>query len=119
MSSHRWSPAEMPSLTGTTAVVTGANSGIGWHTALELARHGAAVTLAVRTREKGEKTADHIRKAVPTADVQVAELDLGSLESVKSFADSWQGPLGLLVNNAGVMAPPRYRQSTDGYELQF
>jgi NAD(P)-dependent dehydrogenase (short-subunit alcohol dehydrogenase family) len=119
MSTRRWSPAEMPSLTGTTAVVTGANSGIGWHTALELARHGAAVTLAVRTKEKGEKTADHIRDAVPAAEVQVAELDLGSLESVESFADSWQGPLGLLVNNAGVMSPPRYRQSADGYELQF
>jgi NAD(P)-dependent dehydrogenase (short-subunit alcohol dehydrogenase family) len=119
MSSQRWSPAEMPSLTGTRAVVTGANSGIGWHTALELARHGAVVTLAVRTREKGEKTAAHIRDAVADADVKVAELDLGSLESVESFASSWHGPLGLLVNNAGVMAPPRYRRSTDGYELQF
>ncbi len=119
MSSHRWTPAEMPSLTGTTAVVTGANSGIGWHTALELARHGASVTLAVRTREKGEKTAAHIREAVPASDVRVEELDLGSLESVESFADSWEGPLGLLVNNAGVMSPPRYRQSADGYELQF
>jgi NAD(P)-dependent dehydrogenase (short-subunit alcohol dehydrogenase family) len=118
-SSHRWTPAEMPSLAGTTAVVTGANSGIGWHTALELARHGAAVTLAVRTKKKGDDTAAHIREAVPDADVRVAELDLGSLESVEAFADSWQGPLGLLVNNAGVMSPPRYRQSTDGYELQF
>jgi NAD(P)-dependent dehydrogenase (short-subunit alcohol dehydrogenase family) len=109
----------MPSLAGTKAVVTGANSGIGWHTALELARHGAGVTLAVRTKEKGEKTAAHIRDAVADADVSVVELDLGSLESVESFADSWDGPLGLLVNNAGVMAPPRYRQSADGYELQF
>ena len=75
--------------------------------------------MAVRTKEKGEKTAAHIRDAVADAEVQVAELDLGSLESVEAFADSWQGPLGLLVNNAGVMAPPRYRQSTDGYELQF
>jgi NAD(P)-dependent dehydrogenase (short-subunit alcohol dehydrogenase family) len=119
MSKHRWSPAEMPSLTGTKAIVTGANSGIGWHTALELARHGASVTMAVRSKDKGDEAAQRIRDAVPDADVHVAELDLGSLESVESFADSWHGPLGLLVNNAGVMSPPRYRQSADGYELQF
>src|ERR1700709_2642871 len=119
MSGHRWSPAEMPSLTGPTAVVTGANSGIGWHTALELARHGATVTMAVRTKKKGDEAAARISDAVPGAEVHVPHLDLVSLESVESFADSWQGPLGLLVNNAGVMAPPRYRQSTDGYELQF
>jgi NAD(P)-dependent dehydrogenase (short-subunit alcohol dehydrogenase family) len=119
MSDHRWTPAEMPSLTGTTAVVTGANSGIGWHTALELARHGADVTLAVRSKDKGDDAAERIRDAVPDAHLHVAQLDLGSLESVESFADSWHGPLGLLVNNAGLMSPPRYRQSADGYELQF
>ena len=109
----------MPSLTGTTVVVTGANSGIGWHTALELARHGATVTLAVRTPAKGEAAAARIREAVPGSDVRVAELDLGSLASVRAFADRWEGPLGLLVNNAGLMAPPRYRQTSDGFELQL
>ena len=109
----------MPDLTGTTAVVTGANSGIGWHTALELARHGAAVTLAVRTPEKGEAAVARIREQVPAADVRVGELDLGSLDSVRSFADDWQGPLDLLVNNAGLMAPPRYSETRDGNELQF
>jgi NAD(P)-dependent dehydrogenase (short-subunit alcohol dehydrogenase family) len=119
MPGHHWTPAELPSLTGTTAVVTGANSGIGWHTALELARHGAAVTMGVRTPEKGEAAAARIREAVPGSDVHVARLDLGSLDSVRQFAEGWQGPLGLLVNNAGLMAPPRRKETTDGFELQF
>src|SRR6478735_21473 len=119
MSGHRWTPDEMRSLTGTTAVVTGANSGIGWYTALELARHAASVTLAVRTPAKGEAAAARIRQQVPGADVRVRELDLGSLDSVRAFAEDWQGPLGLLVNNAGLMTPPRYQQTRDGFELQF
>ena len=119
MSGHRWTPDEMRSLTGTTAVVTGANSGIGWYTALELARHAASVTLAVRTPAKGEAAAARIRQQVPGADVRVRALDLGSLDSVRAFAEDWQGPLGLLVNNAGLMMPPRYQQTRDGFELQF
>jgi NAD(P)-dependent dehydrogenase (short-subunit alcohol dehydrogenase family) len=119
MSAERWSPAEMPSLLGTTAVVTGGNSGIGYHTALELARHGAAVTLAVRTLEKGEAAAARIRDSAADARVLVARLDLASLDSVRAFADRWEGPLGLLVNNAGLMSPPRYRQTQDGFELQL
>ena len=67
----------MPSLAGTTAVVTGANSGIGWHTAAELARHGADVTLAVRNLDKGEAAAATMREGAPGADVRVARLDLG------------------------------------------
>src|SRR3954447_19899851 len=98
MAGHRWSPSEMPSLAGTPAVVTGANSGIGFHTALELARHGASVTLAVRTTPKGDAAASRIREAAPSADVRVARLDLGSLRSVQEFADAWEGSLGLLVN---------------------
>jgi NAD(P)-dependent dehydrogenase (short-subunit alcohol dehydrogenase family) len=108
----------MPSLAGTTAVVTGANSGIGWYTALELARHGADVTLAVRSLDKGEAAAARIRDKAE-ADVRVARLDLGSLASVQEFAESWSGPLGLLVNNAGLMTPPRYTETSDGFELQF
>lgn len=119
MPSHRWTPADLPALTGTTAVVTGANCGIGLYTALELARHGAAVTLAVRTVEKGEEAARWIRESVPAAEVSVARLDLGSLESVRAMAEAWEGPLHLLVNNAGLMTPPRYRETSDGFELQF
>ena len=81
----------MPSLLGTTAVVTGGNSGIGYHTALELARHGATVTLAVRTPEKGEAAAVRIRESAAEARVQVARLDLGSLDSVREFAEAAVG----------------------------
>ena len=118
MSAYAWSPSDVPSLTGTTAVVTGANSGIGWHTAAELARHGADVTLAVRNLEKGEAAAERMREGA-AGTLRVAPLDLGSLRSVQEFAEAWEGPLGLLVNNAGLMTPPRYRQTEDGHELQF
>ena len=118
MPARRWRPADMPSLTGTTAVVTGANSGIGWHTAAGLARHGADVTLAVRNLEKGEAAAVRMRSDAVGV-VRVARLDLASLASVQEFAEGWEGPLHLLVNNAGLMRPPRYEQTQDGFELQF
>ena len=116
-----WTPEDIPSLVGTTAVVTGANSGVGYYTALELARHGADVTLAVRTPEKGERAAAEMREAIGSnaGRLRVATLDLASLASVRAFAESWQGPLGLLVDNAGLMTPPRYRETADGFELQF
>ncbi|HET9761193.1 MAG TPA: oxidoreductase, partial [Nocardioidaceae bacterium] len=118
MSAYAWSTSDIPSLAGTTAVVTGANSGIGWHTAAELARHGADVTLAVRSLDKGEAAAAQMREGA-AGTVRVARLDLGSLASVQEFAEAWDGPLGLLVNNAGLMSPPRYRETADGHELQF
>ena len=118
MSAYAWSPSDIPSLVGTTAVVTGANSGIGWYTAAELARHGADVTLAVRNLEKGEAAAARMREGA-AGTLRVARLDLGSLRSVQEFAEAWDGPLGLLVNNAGLMTPPRYRRTEDGHELQF
>ncbi len=116
---RHWTPADMPSLQGRRAVVTGANSGIGYHTALELARHGAEVTLAVRTPERGRAAAERIRGEADGSVVQVRALDLDSLESVRAFAEEWDGPLDLLVDNAGLMTPPRYQQTRDGFELQF
>ena len=118
MSAYAWSTSDIPSLAGTTAVVTGANSGIGWHTAAELARHGADVTLAVRSPDKGEAAAAQMREGA-AGTVRVARVDLGSLASVQEFAEAWDGPLGLLVNNAGLMSPPRYHATEDGFELQF
>jgi NAD(P)-dependent dehydrogenase (short-subunit alcohol dehydrogenase family) len=114
-----FSMIDIPDLGGRCAVVTGANSGIGWHTANGLARAGAFVVLACRDVERGKQAADRIRAGYPRADVDVAEIDLSSMESVRSFAGSWDGSLDLLINNAGVMAPPRYTTTRDGFELQF
>jgi len=115
----RWTAEQLPDLSGRSAVVTGANSGIGWHTAFELARHGARVVLACRDVERGKQAADRIRSKAPTADLEVAELNLASMESVRAFGTGWTDPLDLLVNNAGVMAPPKRTRTQDGYELQF
>jgi len=115
----RWTPNRIGDLTGTTAVVTGANSGIGYIEALELARHGADVVLAVRDTEGGTAAAERIRAAGVTGTARVERLDLASLESVRALADRFEGPVDLLVNNAGVMTPPRYRATADGFELQF
>src|SRR4051794_26906617 len=98
---------------GRRVVVTGANSGIGFHAARELAAHGASVTLAVRDLAKGEAAAARMG-----GDVTVKRVDLADLASVRAFAESLDGPLDLLVNNAGVMAPP-HRTTADGFELQF
>jgi NAD(P)-dependent dehydrogenase (short-subunit alcohol dehydrogenase family) len=109
-----WKPADLPDLSGRIAVVTGANSGIGRHTAHELAAHGAAVVLACRDVVAGREAA-----ADMPGGTRVEALDLASQESVQAFAERWVGPLDLLVNNAGVMTPPRYRQTEDGFELQY
>ncbi|MCW2494097.1 oxidoreductase [Jatrophihabitans sp.] len=115
----KWTAGQLPDLTGTVAVVTGGNSGIGWHTSHELAAHGARVVLACRDRARAGIAADRIRAKAPSAQVEVAELDLAAMDSVRSFAEGWTGPLDLLVNNAGVRAPPKPVRTVDGYELQF
>lgn len=115
----RWTFDQIPDLTGRRALVTGANSGIGLVEARELARHGADVVLAVRNTEAGEAAADRIRRTGARGAVSVERLDLASQASVHALADRFEGPLDLLVNNAGVMTPPRYRETEDGFELQF
>ena len=121
-SSVRWTAADMPDLTGRTAIVTGANSGIGLVTARELAAHGAAVTLAVRDDGRGQAAAAMIRATSPGATVEVAQLDLADQASVHAFARKWSvdhpDGLDLLINNAGVMAIPR-RLTVDGFEMQL
>ena len=117
-----WTEQDIPDLTGRRAIVTGANSGLGFETARALAQHGALVTLAVRSTAKGEDAMRRIRVVVPQAQIEVAELDLASLASVRAFAAAWAEAhpdgLHLLINNAGIMAIPR-RETADGFEMQL
>ncbi|WP_103528150.1 MULTISPECIES: oxidoreductase [Streptomyces] len=117
-----WTARDIPRLDGTTAVVTGANSGIGAVTALRLARAGARTVLACRDEGRGTETLERIRGAAPGADVRLVRLDLADLASVRAAAPllvaEGDGRIGLLVNNAGVMALP-LRRTADGFEMQF
>jgi NAD(P)-dependent dehydrogenase (short-subunit alcohol dehydrogenase family) len=117
----KWTVADIPTLKGKLAVVTGANSGIGWHTALELARAGGEVILTARTEAKGRDAVERIRRELPQAGVRYELLDLASLRSVRTFAAKIgnEAKLDLLVNNAGVMAVPRRELTEDGFERQF
>ncbi|MFF5185029.1 oxidoreductase [Streptomyces sp. NPDC000345] len=113
-----WSVRDIPDQGGRSAVVTGANSGLGYVVARELARKGARVVLACRSEARGAAAVERLVGEVPGADVDLARLDLGDLSSVREFATSYHGPLDLLVNNAGVMALP-YGTTADGFETQF
>ncbi|TRO68738.1 MULTISPECIES: SDR family oxidoreductase [unclassified Streptomyces] len=112
----------VPDQTGKLAVVTGANSGTGKETARRLAEAGARVVLAVRTVAKGEQARAEILARHPHAQLEVRRVDLADLASVEAFADGILAdgtPLDLLVNNAGVMAPPARMTTADGFELQM
>jgi NAD(P)-dependent dehydrogenase (short-subunit alcohol dehydrogenase family) len=106
-------------LSGKRAIVTGASSGIGVETARALADAGAAVTLAVRNTEAGERVAAEIRDSTGNSAVTVGALDLSDLTSARAFAAAWSGPLDILVNNAGVMAIQEMTISASGHEMQF
>ena len=106
-------------LTGRTAIVTGASSGIGVETARALAAAGASVTLAVRNTSYGNRVAAEIRDSTENDSVDVGVIDLSDLSSVAAFVRAWTGPLDILVNNAGVMATPELTMSPSGHEMQF
>ncbi len=113
---------EVPDQSGKLAVVTGANSGTGKEAARRLAAAGAHVVLAVRTPAKGDQARAEILAEHPNADLDVRRIDLADLASVARFADELIAdgtPIDLLVNNAGVMAPPTRMTTADGFELQF
>src|SRR3954469_83976 len=117
----KWTTADIPDQTGRTAVITGANTGLGYETAAALAAKGAHVVLAVRNLEKGNSAADLIAKRTTGANVSLQELDLTSMESIRSAADelrSKHDQIDLLINNAGVMMTPK-STTKDGFELQF
>lgn len=101
------------------AIVTGATGGLGYATAEGLARAGRRVVLTGRNPQKGRAALDRLRRAVPAADADFQRLDVASLAAIEAFAATWTGPLGILVNNAAVMALPERRLSEDGFELQL
>src|SRR5690349_24523396 len=117
----RWTSDDMPGQRGRLAVVTGANTGLGFETARILAARGASVVLAVRDTDKGKAAAARIAGTAPGATVTVQPLDLASLESIRAAAGELRARhprIDVLVNNAGVMFPPR-QATGDGFELQF
>lgn len=120
MSKKGFTHDDVPSQQGKTALVTGANTGIGFHTAKVLAGRGARVLLGCRNVSKAQAALDAILAEHPNADVEIVELDLGDLSSVrKAVARIEQEPrLDLLINNAGIMIPP-YQTTVDGFESQF
>jgi NAD(P)-dependent dehydrogenase (short-subunit alcohol dehydrogenase family) len=112
----------VPNQEGKLCVVTGSNSGIGKEAARRLAGAGASVIMAVRSLEKGEAARNEILTQLPDAQLEVRHLDLAELSSVRAFADQLiadNSPIDILLNNGGVMAPPKRAESTDGFELQF
>ncbi|GGB20719.1 dehydrogenase [Sphingomonas metalli] len=117
----RWTQADIPPQQGRTAIVTG-TGGLGFEDALALARAGATVVLAGRNPAKGAGAVARIRTAVPSADIRFEDLDLASLASVAAFAArvaERHGTIDMLINNAGVMVPPRRESTADGFELQL
>jgi NAD(P)-dependent dehydrogenase (short-subunit alcohol dehydrogenase family) len=122
MASAKWTSDDIPSQVGKTALVTGANSGIGYQAAVELARHGAHVLLGCRNAAKGQAALERLLAEAPGASAEVAPLDMASLASIRAFAAAFAArgvALDLLINNAGVMALPTRELTEDGFERQF
>ena len=117
----KWTTADIPDQTGRVAVITGANTGLGYETAATLADHGAHAVLAVRNLDKGKDAAARIATRSPGASVALQELDLTALESIRAAAEQLRSDhdrIDLLINNAGVMMTPK-SSTKDGFELQF
>lgn len=122
MATGKWTVEQIPSQAGKVALVTGANSGIGYQAALELARHGAHVLLGCRNEAKGRAALERLLREAPGSSAEVVQLDMASLASIRAFAAAFIGrgiAMDLLINNAGVMALPKRELTEDGFERQF
>ena len=120
--SAKWTAADIPDQSGRIAIVTGANSGLGYDTAALLAGKGAHVVMAVRNLDKGNEALQRIQGAHPNAQVTLQELDLSSLDSTRKAAEAIASAyprIDLLINNAGVMYVPSREATSDGFEMQF
>jgi len=120
--SRRWTGDQIADQTGRVAVVTGANSGVGYETAKALAARGAAVVVASRSERRGTLAVGELRRSLPGVKIELMRLDLASLDSVRAFADRFTARydrLDILINNAGIMNPPTRQETDDGFELQF
>jgi NAD(P)-dependent dehydrogenase (short-subunit alcohol dehydrogenase family) len=122
MAQGKWTAEQIPTQAGRTVLVTGANSGIGYQAALELARHGAHVLLGCRNEAKGRAALERLQREAPGASAELVELDMASLASIRRFAAAFGArgvALDLLINNAGVMALPTRELTEDGFERQM
>ena len=113
-----WKSSAIQDLSGKTVVITGSNSGLGLATSHALASKGAHVIMTARDEQRGWAAKAKVEQAIPGASVEVRRLDTSSLESVRSFAKDFSGPLDILLNNAGIMAIP-FSRSVDGYEMHL
>jgi len=116
-----WTTENIPDLISKVVIITGANSGIGYETAKALAEKGAVVVMACRNLEKANAAANQIRQDMVNANLEIIQLDLADLASVRKFAESFKtkyATLDVLINNAGVMTPP-FTKTKDGFEVQF
>ncbi|MBX3063805.1 MAG: SDR family NAD(P)-dependent oxidoreductase [Anaerolineae bacterium] len=116
-----WTAKDIPSQAGRVVVITGANSGVGYESAVALAGKGAQVIMASRSIDKAQRAQQELLQDVPTAKVDLMRLDLSDLRSVRAFAEEFNASyarLDILMNNAGIMIPP-YGKTTDGFEIQF
>lgn len=121
MYKQNWNVEQMPEQSGKTVIITGSNSGIGKEAAKVFAEKGAKVIMAVRSVSKGQQASEEIKKLVPSANIEVLQLDLSDLKSVESFAnticDNFSS-IDILINNAGIMMCPK-AQTVDGLEIQI
>ncbi len=122
MTTKHWTSEQIEDQAGRVAIVTGANSGIGYESAKTLAARGATVIIASRNEQRGSKAMEDLRREVAGATVELMLLDLASQASVRAFAEAFKARfdrLDLLINNAGVMMPPMRQETEDGFEIQF